>query len=346
MGANRRQFLWAAGAIGASFVIPGLAKADAVIMEQHPLRDLFEELGATPEMLAEPRKIGVPHRYVHASLVHDHKTGQVLFEENADVPLHPASTIKPASACFYFIFEQMGLLEELNRWDRRRLEQDVRKALIVSDNDSAARIGEVLTGLDSMKDFCRRNGIAAGTQWAFGALFFDPLTRALGMNNTHIRNTSGLPGYYTKTPHNVTTLRDQAKFFDFALRRHPEILDITVEPFLDGPGSKPNTNRILETAQGPYDRGPGPMPTEGVDGLKTGYTKFAKYNLTTTALRNNDRIISQVTGRDELKDRFVDSIKLIEQGFHDLERNKKPKIKAQDNCRPADQFAHDPCPHV
>ena len=60
----------------------------------------------------------------------------------------------------------------------------------------------------------------------------------------------------------------------------------------------------------------------GVDGLKTGYTKSAGYCITTTAYKNNMRLISVVMGEPSSKIRNNETISLLDYGFNTYRMDK------------------------
>jgi D-alanyl-D-alanine carboxypeptidase len=59
---------------------------------------------------------------------------------------------------------------------------------------------------------------------------------------------------------------------------------------------------------------------EGADGIKTGFTLKAGFNLTATALRGNMRLIAVVLGAPSNTQRFVQAAKLLDWGFDNFER--------------------------
>ena len=61
---------------------------------------------------------------------------------------------------------------------------------------------------------------------------------------------------------------------------------------------------------------------EGVDGLKTGYTKNALYCLTSTAMKNNIRFVSVVMGADSSEHRSQDTTNMLNYGFANYKLNK------------------------
>ena len=78
-------------------------------------------------------------------------------------------------------------------------------------------------------------------------------------------------------------------------------------PFDDGAVLLHNTNRLI----GHY---------EGADGLKTGFTLKAGFNLTATAQRGNMRLIAVVLGAPSNAQRFVQAAKLLDWGFDNFEK--------------------------
>ena len=98
------------------------------------------------------------------------------------------------------------------------------------------------------------------------------------------------------------------------LLRHEKILEYTsiYEEYLEkNDGSRiwlVSTNRLVRF----YD---------GVDGLKTGFTKTAGYCLTATAKKNNFRLISVVMGEDTTENRSSDTVKMLNYGFNTFKIN-------------------------
>ena len=125
---------------------------------------------------------------------------------------------------------------------------------------------------------------------------------SLGCTNTTFKNVHGLDA-----EGHLTTAKDMS-IMARELLKHEEILTFSsiYEEFLNKPdGSSTwmvNTNKLIKY----YN---------GLDGLKTGFTKNAGYCLTATAKRNNMRLISVVMNEPTTEKRSSDTIKLLNYGF-------------------------------
>jgi D-alanyl-D-alanine carboxypeptidase len=216
-----------------------------------------------------------------ASLLIDVTSGQVLHSANADLPRYPASLTKMMT--LYLAFEALDegriLLDQPLWVSAHAAEQAPTKlglragqtitvenamlALITkSANDAAAVLAEHLGGSEG--DF---------------ALRMTGKAHALGMSRTTFRNASGLPD-----PYQVTTARDMGTLALALLYHYPHYYHyFSTKFFYFGGRSHPNHNHML----GVYD---------GVDGIKTGYTRASGFNLVASVQRANRRLIGVVLG--------------------------------------------------
>ena len=155
-------------------------------------------------------------------------------------------------------------------------------AAIKSANDAAAAIGDHI----------------GGNKEAFAARM-TKTARALGMKNTTFKNANGL----TAKGH-LSTSRDMSVlgrhlFYDF-----PQYYNIFSRRSADvGIGKVYSTNRRFLDA---YD---------GADGIKTGYTSAAGFNLVGSAKRGNKRIIATVFGGTSTAQRNAKVAELLDLGF-------------------------------
>jgi len=217
----------------------------------------------------------------HSSIVVDAKTGKVLQESNADKLRHPASLTKIMT--LYMLFEQIeaGRIRldskitvsehaseaaptKLGLAAGQKIEvEDAIKAVVTrSANDMAVAIGETI----------------AGSEEAFAARMTKK-ARALGMNSTTFTNASGLPD-----KRQVTTARDLAILGRAIQDRFPRQYHFfSVRTFVWRGTPIGNHNRLLGSV-------------EGVDGIKTGYTRASGFNLVTSVKRNNRHIVAVVLG--------------------------------------------------
>ncbi|MDP2737748.1 MAG: serine hydrolase [Pseudorhodobacter sp.] len=237
----------------------------------------------------------------YAALVMDARTGEVLYSTNADTRLHPASLTKMLT--LYITFEAIAHGEisldtmvtvsanaaseppsklGLRKGQKIALRYLIRAAAIKSANDAATAIGEAI----------------GGSEAAFAARM-NRTAKALGMKNSTFKNANGL----TATGHLSTardmTLLGRRLFYDF-----PEYYNLFSRRSADAGGtSVHNTNaRFLDAY-------------EGADGIKTGYTGPAGFNLTASALRGNKRIIATVLGGTSTLQRNAKMAELLNLGF-------------------------------
>lgn len=134
--------------------------------------------------------------------------------------------------------------------------------------------------------------------------------KEMGMKNTHFKNPTGFDDEeHVTTPRDMSIVAQalvkfQEKLFQFTRLKEAYVRENTSSPFW-----LVNTNKML----GHY---------EGMDGLKTGYTRLAGYNLTATAMRNHIRLISVVMHEDSIEHRAQDTTALLNAGFSNLENIK------------------------
>ena len=130
--------------------------------------------------------------------------------------------------------------------------------------------------------------------------------KELGMNNTHFNNATG----FDDENHYSTTF-DMGIIGRSLVKDYPEVLKYSslTEDYIKGNRNEEfwlvNTNKLLKHC-------------EGMDGLKTGYTSKAGYNLTSTVKRNGIRILTVVMNEKSIQERSQDTIKLVNYAFSKL----------------------------
>ncbi len=236
-----------------------------------------------------------------AAYVMDARTGQPIYKQNEDTRLHPASLTKMMTLYMAFTAIERGQVRldsqfpvstnaaseppsklGLKAGQRIELRYLIRAAAIKSANDAATTIGEGL----------------AGSEAAF-AQQMTQMARALGMTNTNFRNAHGLTqeGHYS-TARDMTIL-GRRLFYDF-----PQYYNIFSRRSADaGIAQVASTNKRFLDAY------------EGADGIKTGYTRAAGFNLTASAQRGNKRLIATVLGGTSTAHRNQVMAQLLDAGF-------------------------------
>ena len=237
----------------------------------------------------------------YAAYVIDARTGEVLHSTNADTRLHPASLTKMMT--LYIAFEAIKRGEisidskvkissnaaseppsklGLKSGQTIALRYLIRAAAVKSANDAATAIGEALEGSEAK--FARRMNRTA---------------KALGMKNTTFKNAHGLtePGHLS-TAHDMTIM-GRHLLYDF-----PEYYNLFSRITADaGVRKVSHTNRRFLTSY------------KGADGIKTGYTRAAGFNLVASAERGNERIIVTVFGGTSTSARNAKVAELMDMGF-------------------------------
>ena len=237
----------------------------------------------------------------YAALVMDARTGEILYSENADTRLHPASLTKMMTLYIAFQAIERGEISldtmvkvsahaagqapsklGLRPGQRIALRHLIRAAAIKSANDAATAISEAISG--SEPAFARRMTRTA---------------KSLGMTNSTFKNANGLTTKgHLSSAHDMTVL-GRHLFYDF-----PQYYNIFSRRTADaGVAQVTSTNRRF------LDSYP------GADGIKTGYTVPAGFNLTASAERGNKRIIATIFGGKSTVWRNQKMAELLDMGF-------------------------------
>lgn len=236
-----------------------------------------------------------------AAYVMDARTGEVLYEKNANTRLHPASLTKMMTLYIAFQAIERGEVSldsmvtvsanaasqppsrlGLRAGQKIELRHLIRAAAIKSANDAASAIGDHLGGSEA-KFAARMNRTA----------------KALGMTRTSFKNANGL----TRDGH-LSSAHDMSLLGRHLLYDFPQYYNLFSRRTADaGLARVANTNRRFLDAY------------QGADGIKTGYTVAAGFNLTASAQRGNKRIIATVFGGTTTASRNAKVAELLDLGF-------------------------------
>lgn len=237
----------------------------------------------------------------YAAIVMDARTGEELWSQNADARLHPASLTKMMTLYITFQELQSGRMTldtevvvsknaaaqppsrlGLKPGQRIKVRYLIRAAAIKSANDAASALGDHIGGSE--------------------AAFAERMTRtarALGMRNTTFKNANGLTAAGHLSSARDMNLLGRHLFYDF-----PQFYNIFSRRTADaGMAKVTNTNsRFLDGY-------------EGADGIKTGYTVAAGFNLTASARRGDKRLIATVFGGTSTAQRNGKMVEVMNKGF-------------------------------
>ena len=249
-----------------------------------------------------------------AYTVIDHNSNAVIASNNADKKHGPASLTKLMTAyvIFQLIKDGRVSLEDQVRISEKawktggsksfvevgkniKLEVLLRGMIVQSGNDAAVALAEHI----------------AGTEGTFAA-YMNKYTEQLGMKNSRFENASGLPD-----ENQYTSAHDMAILASATIRDFPEFYSWYAEKeFTYNNIKQRNRNKLLW-----IDR--------TVDGLKTGFTKKAGYNLVVSANRVDMRLISVVLGSTSVNARTSQTQKILDYGFRFFETIKISDINKQ-----------------
>ena len=231
-------------------------------------------------------------------------TGEILFKQNADEKRPIASMVKIMTLLLCFDNIQQGKLnfDEMVTVSQRASSMGGSQAFL--DAGSQYKVDDLLKSITiaSANDSCVAMAEhVAGSVEGFVNLM-NQKAKSLNMNDTVFVNCTGLPA-----PGQFSTAHDVAKMFS-ALIKHDDYFKYTtiwMDDFVH-PGGRitglTNTNKLIKQ----YN---------GCDGGKTGYTSEAMHCLSSTAKRNDMRLISVIIGGPDSKTRFDESKKLFDFGF-------------------------------
>ncbi len=239
--------------------------------------------------------------YPYATFVMDGRTGETLHSNNAEKIMHPASLTK-----------MMTLYIAFNHVETKKISLDqkvtisknaaneppskfgyrvgqrvsfrylIRAAAIRSANDAATALGEAISG--SEEEF---------------ANYMTRVARAMGMAKTTFKNANGL----TQTGH-MSTAKDMAILSRRLIFDFPEYYHLFGRTSVLALGKTLyNTNRKFLRSY------------NGADGIKTGFTSAAGYNLAASSNRSNKRIIAVVFGSGSVALRTKRMSELLDIGF-------------------------------
>lgn len=234
----------------------------------------------------------------------EYSTGKILYSKKIDEKLAPASMTKIMTLLLIMEAVEEGKINLddnisistnassmggsqvfLDPNTEMKAEELIKSIAIASANDSAVAMAEAISGTTA--NFVSRMNSRA---------------KELGCKNTNFKNVHGLDeeGHYS-TAYDMSLIARE-------LLKHEQILKYTstYEAYLNKPNGTStwmvNTNKLIKYYT-------------GLDGLKTGFTKTAGYCLTSTAKRNDMRLISVVMKEPSSQVRNSETISLLNHGF-------------------------------
>ena len=254
---------------------------------------------------------GVPQIDAESYILIDYNSGKVLAEQNADTRRDPASLTKMMTS---YVIGQAMKAGKFKETDLVTIGNDAwatgnpvfkGSSLMFLKPGMQVPVSQLIRGinLQSGNDACvAMADFAAGSQDAFVGLM-NSYVSALGLKNSHFQTVHGLDadGQYSSA-------RDMALIGQALIRDVPNEYTIYKEKEFTFNGIRQtNRNGLL------WDN------SLNVDGIKTGHTDKAGYNLVASATEGQMRLISAVMGGRTFKGRETESKKLLTWGFRFFE---------------------------
>lgn len=230
-------------------------------------------------------------------------TGKVLFAQNPDEALPPASVTKIMTLVLVMEAIEEGRL----KWDDQVVTSD--RAASMGGSQIYLEVGETMSVEDMVKSVviasandaaCALAERVAGSEEAF-VKRMNERARELGMVNTRFENTNGLDD--TATEH-LTSALDIA-IMSKELIKHKKILEyssIWMDTVRNGEFGLTNTNRLVRFYK-------------GCTGLKTGSTSKAGFCISATAERDGMSLICVIMGAETRDIRNSEAAKLLDWGY-------------------------------
>ncbi len=245
-----------------------------------------------------------------SSILIDAESGKVLSSSNADLRRYPASLTKLMTLYITFNALESGSLKMEDQLPVSR------NAANRSPSKLGLRAGEKISVRDAIMALIVKSANDCATVLAEGlgyteenfAQTMTEIAKALGMKNTTFKNASGLPNREQKT-----TARDMATLAAAMYHHFPQYYKLfSTQKFVYKGHTYYTHNHLLKTFK-------------GADGMKTGFTNAAGYNIVTSAKRDGHRVIAVTMGHNNIKARDQKVASLMNQGLQKLTRNDTKK---------------------
>ena len=248
----------------------------------------------------------------------DFDSNEVIYENNPDLEIYPASMTKIMTSIVVFDLLQKNKISlddkvviSKKAW---RLSQSGYSSMFIMINDEVS-IDDLLKGIiiTSGNDACVAiaEGIA-GTEDNFVDMMNEK-AQEIGMISSNFANSSGI-----NNTENYSTVRDIATMSKYLIKNFPDLYKLYSEKEFTwnrtggDPITQQNRNGLL-------------YRNIGADGIKTGYLAVEKYSLASSIKKNERRLISVGSGFETKSLRTSESIKLLSWGLRNTDTFKISK---------------------
>lgn len=246
---------------------------------------------------------------VPAAILLDADSDSILYDKNGDELVAPASLAKLMTIEFLFNEIKEGRVKpddeyiiSENAW--RKGGAPSHGSTMFAPIHSRVKVSDLIQGIivDSANDACIAVAEAlAGNEGSFGQVL-TRRAREIGLGRSTFTNSTGY-----SDPDLRVTAREMAELARHIIRDYPDFYPyFSQRDFAWNNIHQQNRNPLLGMGI-------------GADGLKTGETSEAGFNLVGSATQDNFRLIVVVTGAKTDKERADEAKKLLDFGFHDFQ---------------------------
>ena len=261
--------------------------------------------------LAETESVAGFEVQAKGAVLMDADSGKVLFAQEAEQELPPASVTKIMTMLLILEGVEQGRISlddavtvsenaasmggsqmYLETGEQHTVEDLLMGVAMVSANDGCVALAEHLCG--SVEIFVEKMNSRA---------------RELGMNNTNFVNTNGLPAEnHYSSAYDIAVMTSELLHHENShewLTKKQDVVKIGL-PGKEKDFELINTNKLL-------------YQYEGALGVKTGFTQDAMFCLSGAAERDGMRLVAVVLGAETSAIRFSETMKLLDYGFANYE---------------------------
>lgn len=246
-----------------------------------------------------------------SSIMINAEDGKVMYESNADELRYPASLTKLMTLYITFNALENGHLKLTDKLKVSKV------AAGRSPSKLGVRAGESITVKEAIMAIIVKSANDCATvlsehfskSEADFAVLMTKTAKKLGMKHTTFKNASGLPNSQQKT-----TARDMSVLAMAVYHHFPKYYGwFSNKSFKYKGRTIYGHNHLLDTF-------------EGADGMKTGYTAAAGYNIVTSAKRHNKRVIAVTMGHKFFSERDKKVALMMDKGLQELKKSNKINI--------------------
>ncbi|MGH6801468.1 MAG: D-alanyl-D-alanine carboxypeptidase family protein, partial [Methylocella sp.] len=242
------------------------------------------------------------------ALVIEMPSGAILYEDHATEPWYPASLTKLMT-----VYVALSAVRDHRIAFDTPLSVSARAAMM-PPSKMGFRPGSLVTLDNALKMLMVKSAndiavvIAEGVSGSVEAFAEDmnSTARELGLTQSHFVNPNGLPD-----PEHVSSARDLAILARALYLTFPERANLfNIGALRLGGQIIPNHNNLL-----------GRYP--GADGMKTGFTCAAGFNLVASVSQGDRKLIAVILGAPNLRSRTIMAAALFDRGFAGIDRPTK-----------------------